>query len=179
MAGIRDLLPLLPPVLLTASITNTSNSNPQLSTVRILGSDDPTYGTASDWTPPLDAGSLPFGIIQWLGTTDDMEKEANRVHVTAHLELFIAIAHTDTPDAVVNYIDLELAWDDEMRKLIASKSKLSAESQGVLDPSQAGDIWWIKESATPVNSHSILGTTYAGIQIPMSLWVVIPVNYQY
>lgn len=169
--GLRAVLPLIPPVLLTQLWIDTPTT--VLADCRILGSTDPTYGTVG-WTPRLDG--KPFAILTWQQTGDDQTQETWHVHAMWAVELFIAIAHATDPIALQNFNDLALAWDDASRLVIASNRRLSPSADNLF-PTQ-GDLRWWRTGGQPVPARVIYGTAYMGVSIATQLEAAITVDYQ-
>lgn len=169
--GLREVLPLIPPVLLAQlSITNPTTA---LAECRILGSNDATYGTVG-WVPRLDG--KPFAVLSWSADSDDETQETWYVHATWQVEIFLAIAHASDPSLVANFNDLALAWSDASRYVIASNRRLSP-SADALYP-QAGDLRWRRTGAKNVPSRALLGTPFAGVSIMTELELTVRVQYQ-
>lgn len=171
MGGLREVLPLIPPVLLAQwSIANPTTA---LAECRIMGSNDATYGTVG-WTPRLDG--QPFCVISWADDTDDESQETWFVHATWKVELFLAVAHASDPSLVENFNDLALAWSDASRLVIASNRRLSPSADNLVQ--NVGDLRWRRTGATNVPSRALLGTPFAGVSIMTELQLTVAVQYQ-
>lgn len=169
MAGIRDLLPYIPPILIAnLAITNPATT---LSEARILGSTDPTYGTFNNgWAPRLDG--RPFVIID----ADEGKyayPESNREWVTYRVTLFLAIDHADTA-TTQNYDDLALAWADALSDLIPAHWRL--DNAALLVPF-AADIRWVVDVWRKRINRTIIDVPYYGIEMDTSLTLVRPLTY--
>jgi hypothetical protein len=175
MAGLREIMTLIPPVLVSQlSITTPPQS---LATARILNSIDPTYGTVG-WVPPQDGN--PFAVLELL-SSKEKEYEANRIRAIGLVSIFFAIEHADTPTVAVDYHDRQLAWMDSVRQVVAANRRLASGSL-TLYP-QAGDVRWqlievkmIPQMAAP---KPLLGSIWRGIECLTNLEASIVVNYQF
>jgi len=171
MAGLREILPLIPPILLSQlAITSPTTS---LAECRIMGSTDPLYGTVG-WTPRLDG--KPFCVLSWQQDTDDDSQETWYIHATWDLELFIAIAHAVDPAVLEDYNDRALAWSDASRLIIAQNRRLSPSADNLFPT--AGDVRWNRIGAKAVAQRALLGTPFSGVSIMTKLELSIQVQYQ-
>lgn len=168
--AVRELIKLIPPKLVAqASITSPNKS---LSTVRIYGSNDATYGMIG-WTPPTDGSA--FAVL--LPTAvENSTPETNRVWAKYTLNIFLAVANSDTPYVLENYNDEAMAWADTMMAVVAQNRRLLPESTTV-DPT-IGDVQWIYESAAIREQHPIYNIPFYGINFKTCLSVVYAVNYE-
>jgi hypothetical protein len=175
MAGLREIVTLIPPVMVSQlSITNPTQS---LASARILNSLDPSYGTIG-WAPPMDGN--PFAVLELL-SSKEKEHETNRVRAIGVVSIFLAIEHADTPTVYADFHDRQLAWMDSLRQLVAANRRL-APSSLTLYP-QAGDVRWqltevkmIPQTAAP---KPLLGSRWRGIECLTNLEASIVVNYQF
>lgn len=172
MAGYRDLLASIPQILLNdLKITSPATT---LSDCRILGNNDPTYGTVG-WIPgPIQAGSA-FAIIKTSGG-DASYPETNRTWMKYTQQIFVAIAHHDTPFVVENYNDQATQWIDQMVQVVAENSRVLPVGSSVSPVS--GDVWWELNRANIMERHLFLNVWYYGVQFTTTMRVVYGVNYQ-
>lgn len=169
-SGLLDILPSIAPLLKTSwAITSPATS---LGDVRIMGSNDATYGTVG-WPPRLDG--VPFVILKPLQFKDDPTKETNRIWTTYDLSVTVAIEHADTPSTSANYYALALAWAESGRQLIAANRRIGSSLS--LFPT-AGDVQWWVESGRMEQREILLGTPYWCMQLMTRIKLVISVNYQ-
>lgn len=175
--GLRDLLPQMAATL-KSGLTTTSQAGGQGSTltladVRILGSTDPTYG-AVGWVPELTG--QPFLVIETNGVSDNETTQNNRVWATYHVNLFIAVEHSDTPAVIENYNDLALGWLESARLFVAANRLLQPASTSLYPI--AGDVQWVMRGAKMDPKFPIYGIDYYGPLIHTTVRLVTTVNYQ-
>lgn len=173
MAGFIDLLPAIPPVLV-AQLAVSSPVAQTLSTARILGHNDATYGTIG-WIPPTD-GSV-FAVLRTYKVKDDDSLEANRIWSEYSMEIFIGIEHSDTATSDGPYQLLALAWGENLRQVVAANRRIYPAS-AVLYP-QAGDVRWTMKSWSQVERHIVLGIPYFGALCQTCIYLDNAVNYQF
>jgi hypothetical protein len=171
-AGFRDLL--IPIAQILAANWSITNPDKTVSTVRVAGSTDPTYGSIG-WIPPLD--DSPFALIWWDQTHDDQSKQPQRVWASYRLHLFLGVTHVDTPATLFDYNDEVLAWSESARQLIAQHIYLMPQSLALFPT--AGDVTWVMTDAEVVNDHAILGAHWYGAHIITTVRVVTTVQYQF
>ncbi len=169
--GVRDVIALLPPILV-AQWSITSPAAQTIEAARILGSNDPTYGTIG-WLPSLDG--VPFALLN-LVETKEAQIEANRIQTTATIEAFLVIEHAEVPTVYENFHDLCVAYIDSLRQLIAANYYLQPGASGM--ETDIGDIRWRLQSTKLVPSKVLLGSAWFGASCLMTLQCSIPVNYQ-
>lgn len=170
MAGLRDLLAAIPPIL-TSQVAIT-NPNKSLTTCRIYGSNDPQYGTIG-WTPP--ATQDPFAVLKIQGFTT-ANTEANRLWVTYQIPIFIAVQHADTPFVLENYNDQALAWGESMMQVVSANRRLLPLGASVSPV--AGDTQWLFLRGGVKEAHQVFNIPYYGIECDTTLRIVYAVNYQ-
>lgn len=170
MAGVRDLLAAIPPILLAqTAITNPTKT---LSDCRIYGSNDPLYGTIG-WTPP--ENQSPFSVIKIQGFTT-ANTETNRIWVTYQIPIFIAVQHSDTPFVLENYNDQALAWMESMLQVVSANRRLLPLGASVSPV--AGDTQWLFLRGGIKESHQIFNIPYYGVECDTTLRIVYSVDYQ-
>lgn len=170
MAGERELLAFLPPILLTASIPAVSGgaSTTALTEARVAGSNDPTFGTIG-WTPPLDGS--PFALIS-SGKARESQYETSRVRTQADVHLFIAVAEANVPPTTLSPNNLAVAWRDAIRQLIPQHRRLSPEADNAWPT--AGDVRWEMGGSEIKDRYDILGVAFYGVDITTVLsWTTI------
>ncbi|MGZ6281718.1 MAG: hypothetical protein ACXWQ5_00225 [Ktedonobacterales bacterium] len=168
---IRELVALIPPTLVGQIIPTTPAKT--LSTCRIFGSNDATYG-AVGWVPPTDGST--FATLKTREVTNTWP-ETNRVWSEYTIEIFIGIVHGDTPNVAENYNDEALAWADLMVQVVASNRRLLPGS-GTIAPTM-GDVCWDYKSGVIRERHPVYNIPYYGLDCTTCLRVVQGVNYQY
>lgn len=170
MAGVRDLIAAIPPILVAQlSITNPTKA---LSTCRINGSNDPTYGTIG-WTPPLDGSA--FAVIKTQGIST-ANTETNRMWVTYQVPIFLAVAHADTTAVIENYNDEALGWLESFIQVVASNRRLLPIGTSVSPV--AGDTQWALIRGGIREKHQIFDVPYYGVELDTTIRIVYAVNYQ-
>lgn len=172
MAGYRDLVLAIPPILLADLKISTPTTT--LSDCRILGNDDPTYGTIG-WTPPVIQSGSAFSIVRTLNGGASYP-EPNRVWMLYQQEIFVAIAHADTPFVNENFNDQATQWIDQMVQVIPNNSRVLPVGQSVSPVS--GDVWWELKRADINERHLIFNSWYYGVKFLATLRVVYSVNYE-
>lgn len=155
-----------------AQLKITSPVAKSLSTCRIYGSNDPTYGTVG-WTPPLDGSA--FAVLK-VKEGKNREVETNRLWMTYGVDMFLGIAHADTANVNENYNNEALGWMDSMMQFIAGNRRLAPESLAI-DP-MMGDVQWCYDTASVREQHPVYGIPYYGVLFVSSLRIVYAVNYQ-
>lgn len=176
MSSIRDLIPALPPIILASFIAPTSPATP-LAECRIMGSSDPTYGTASQssgWVPRTDG--RPFAVLSVTEFEDDETKEPNRLWSTHCIEVFIAIDHSDTPGVAQNFNDLANAFIEAARQAIPANRLLYPYYLTLSNV--PGDVIWYHKKGSIKPNYPIFGIPYYGVLIPTYIRGTIPVSYQ-
>lgn len=170
MPGERELIALLPPILLTARIPSVIGGSTlmTLSDARIEGSADATYGTIG-WTP-LES-TPPFVFIS-SGKADEGQYETSRTRTKSNVHLFFAVAEANVPPVGISPNDLAVAWRDAMRELIPQHRRLSPEADNAWP--DAGDVRWEMGGSDIKKSFDILGVAYYGVDITTILsWTTI------
>lgn len=170
MAGARDMLLLIPPIL-TGQLAISSPAR-ALSTARIWGNDDPTIGTVG-WTPPIDGA--PFAVIS-VQSVKATEKETFRLWLDYQIQIFVGVAQSDEAGALFNYNDQAMQWMDAFVQVIANNRRLYPGSTVV--SATVGDVEWCYESATLRIRHEIYNRNYFGVEFKTNLHVVESVNWQ-
>lgn len=168
---IRELVELIPPLLTGLSITSTPVKT--ITTCRLYGSNDATYGTVG-WVPPTTGNT--FCVIKAKDVNNTFP-ETNRVWSELRLDVFIGIVHGDTPDVQENYNAEALLWIDAMNQFTASNRRLLPGSLSL--SSTLGDVQWIFKSGIIRERHPIFEIPYYGLLCDTSLRVVEGVTYQY
>lgn len=172
MAGYRDIILNVPPILL-ANLKITSPAK-TLSDCRILGNTDPVYGTVG-WVPSQNANLNPFAIVK-THFGDATYPETNRLWMKYRQEVFIGIAHYDTPFVIENFNDEAAQWIEQMVQVVASNSRVLPVGSSVSPV--AGDVWWEFSRADIVERHLVFGSWYYGVKVSTTMRVVYGVNYQ-
>ena len=172
VGGLQNLLIPIATILQTNwSITTPAKT---VSTVRISGSNDPTYGSVG-WLPPLD--DSPFCLMWWSAVKDDQMKQPQRVWANYQLHLFLGVTHVDTPASLFDYNLQALEWVESARQLVANHIFLVPESS-ILWPT-SGDVRWIMTEGEIINDHAILGAHWYGVHIVTQVIIVTTVQYQF
>ena len=170
MAGLREIITLIPPVLVAQlSIATPTQA---LGTARIVASNDATYGTVG-WLPPTDG--TPFAVLELLSTRE-IEQEVGRVRVKGIVNIFIAIEHADMAATDVDYHDRQMAWADSIRQVVASNRRLAPGSV-TLYPTH-GDVRWQLTDTKMVPSKPFLGSIWRGVDCLTNLEASVIVNFQ-
>lgn len=143
-----------------------------LSTVRILGSIDETYGSVG-WVPPLDGS--PFCTID-VRQIDAKYPETNRIWSVWTISTFVGVVHADTPNALFDYQAQAAAWIDRATEVIPAHCRLAPYSAAL--QSTSGDVWWEFVRGTIREKHLIYESLYYGAEVISTLRYVKPVNYQ-
>lgn len=170
MAGIRDLIAAIPPILETQlAITSPTKA---LSTCRIFGSNDATHGTIG-WTPPQDQSTFAVLKVQGFSTSTI---ETNRMWVTYQVPIFLAVAHSDTPFAIENYNDEALAWQEAAVQVIAANRRLLPIGASVSPVD--GDTQFQLIRGGIREKHQIFDIPYYGVELDTTVRIVYAVNYQ-
>jgi hypothetical protein len=168
MAGIADLLVLIPPVLLAQWSYNSTT----LSDARILDSTDPTYG-AIGWLPPTNGS--PFTIIE-LAQTKETTPEPNRVLVAAQINIFLALDDAETPAVTTNFEPNLAGWFDSLRQVIAANRRLGTASY--VDFPTSGDVRWEFHGGKKQDAKPLLGGAWFGAEFATTLTARVSVTYQ-
>lgn len=171
MTGVRDVMPLIPPVLISQwSITTPVNQT--IADCRIMDSNDATYGTIG-WLPPRDGS--PWAVLE-VAQTKETTPEPNRVRVEAAVTIFLAIEHADAPAVIEDYHDRALAYWDSLRQVVAANRRLSPGAL-TLYPT-AGDVRWELVSGKTIPDKALYGGGWRGVEYTTLLSVTVAVNYQ-
>jgi hypothetical protein len=174
MAGIQNILTLVPPLL----VGNLSITSPQaltLSQARILGSTDPIYGTAGGWTTPTDGS--PWALIV-PGNNVERAPEPYRKWIDSQVDIFVGIDLADTPAVQQNYKLIALAWIDAVRQFIP-KNWLLMPGALTLDPN-LWDIRWEMLDGQPQDAwgKKYVGADWCGALIKTRIRFSTSVTYQ-
>lgn len=170
MAGVRDMVALIPPILVSnLAITSPSRT---LSTCRIAGSTDATYGTVG-WAPPIDGS--PFAVL-FTQSVKAKEVETWRLWTDYEVQIFIGISQADEPGALFNYNDQALQWMDNFIQVIAQHRHLLPGSTTI--SSILGDVQWSYLGGTVRVRHEIYNRNYYGLDLRTNLHIVQTVNWQ-
>lgn len=170
MAGIRDLIAAIPPIL-EAQLAITSPTK-ALTTCRIWGSSDATHGSIG-WTPPEDNSA--FAVLKVQGFTT-ANTETNRMWVTYQVPIFLAVAHSDTPALIENFNDEALAWQENMVQVVAANRRLLPIGTSVSPVD--GDTQWMLIRGGIREKHQIFDIPFYGVELDTTVRVVYSVNYQ-
>ncbi len=171
MAGVRDVLLLIPPVLLSQwSITSPIVQS--LHDCRVADSNDATYGTIG-WVPPRDGS--PWAALE-LAMTKETTPEPNRVRVVGAVTIFLALALADTELVVADLHDRALAYWDSLRQVVAANRRLMPGTT-TLYPT-AGDVRWELVSGKQIADKAQYGGAWRGVEFTTQLSVTVTVSYQ-
>lgn len=176
MPGLRDVMTLIPPVLLSQwTITSPTQS---LHDVRVLGSTDPTYGTVGalgqpNWLPPEDGS--PWAVLGLQGT-HETTPEPGRVRAVADIVVWLAIEDAETPAVLEDYHDRWIAWQDSFRQIVAANRRLAPGSV-TLYPT-AGDVRWEYVGGKQQPALKLFGGEWYGAELHTQLSLSMSVNYQ-
>lgn len=172
--GMREMLPNLATLVNGLTVTSQANgagTTVALSTTRILGSNDPTFGTVG-WAPPLDG--RPFCVVKAEGVSN-MEPEPNRTWGVYNVGFCIAIEHADTPAVKENYNDLALAWMDAMQYLVAAHRSGSPYAY-TLWPT-GGDFQWLYKGASIQPRYRLFGIDYYAVEVHTTCRIVLTTTF--
>lgn len=173
MAGFIDIVGGIPPLLVNGlSITNPSNQT--ITTARLLGDDNATYG-AIGWVPPTDGSR--FITLETGSVKDTDTLEAFRVWAEYDLAVFVGIEHSDTQTATGRFQLETIAWTEALRQFVASNRRLNTIASSLFP--QAGDIRWTFKGGKVQEHHLVLGIPYYGMLCPTTVSIDIAVNYQF
>ncbi len=178
MAGQRELVTLIPPVLLTMSIPTVVGqpATTALAEARILGSTDATYGTVG-WTPNARLrDGAPFAIITQSGKTKEFQVETGRVRTAAPVSIFFAVAESDVPNVGFNFEDATVAWRDALRVTIPPNRRLASGSLSI--SANLMDVRWEMGAGDIKERYEVLGIAFYGVEIETLLSWTTLVQFQ-
>lgn len=159
LAGLADILPLLPPILEAQWAITTPPTS--LSTCRIEGSNDATHGTVG-WVPVPPEQVCPFALLGWRGDTNTL-KVASRNWTMAEVHVFLAVAQAGTaPD--MNYNLLAARWRDALLPVIYRN--FSVPGSQYLSPDMGDVEWRVPEGkGSTVLTRDVWGVNFYGVDI--------------
>lgn len=174
MAGERELIAFLPPILLTASIPTVIGGwvLTPLSDARIVGSADPSYGTIG-WVPTQT--TPPFALIA-SSKARESQYETGRVRTQADVHLFLAVGEASVPPLGFSLNDAAVAWRDAIRQLVPQHRRLSPQADNAWPT--AGDVRWEMGGSEIKERYDILGVAYYGVDITTVLSWTTLVQFQ-
>lgn len=184
MSGLRDVLPLIPPLVLGAVAGKPAlviiSPNTSLADCRINGSDDASYGTVG-WTP--NQSGNPFMVLYAdLGKDNPSDRSSpgrvptNQIWVESDVDCFIAIDHADQAANVpANYDDLKVAWVDATRLYIPANRRLQPNAAGL---SNIADVRWEMLDWKTMPRKLVLGTPFFGALVMTKLSFSLGVTYE-